>query len=273
MFKRLRFPIIFVVAVFFGGVLLSAGASADTGTIELKSGERLEKVNYTVDYDFKVIKLQLPGGDRNLSFLDIKKILDPSGKDITTSVLEPGSDQSWPPEEFGEPDGRKAKLWDFAARVAVNYSIPAGTYYQGLNPGIGFEGDVSVPVSKETAVRFSVSRSGVHYGNTGAFAATRMVMSIQSFAPMDWYFPRKGLTYLYGGVGIVRHTSSYGSFGSDATRPMVEGGGGGVTFFDRETGVGFDYSGAVGFVFGSQGSGAGLFFDLKLGLCLWIPHK
>ncbi|PWB73506.1 hypothetical protein C3F09_05230 [candidate division GN15 bacterium] len=262
-------------------VLLAATTSA--AVIETRSGERFENVTYTVDSYYKVVKFELAGAKKNLSFNDIKAIYDDQGKDVTVSVLGPYSppaQEKWQSEQAEVYREGRRKLWNLGFRAASNFTVPAGDYYEGINSGIGFEGDIILPLAREFSLRASVSRAGLKNAGTMinpaiGFHSMRYLLSAQYNVPSQKDNPYAGIFYMYSGLGAIAHTFSYGGVSTSETKFLTELGGGGVLFFTR--GVGIDYSVSMGMVMvGSNGYGTtqyGFLFDFKLGMAFWIPSK
>ena len=283
--RYIKTGIVISVMLLFGALTSADRASAAVGTIETKTGERFEKVTYAVDYDFKVIRMQLAGGEKNLSFLDIKLIQSSHGDDITPNILDAGSTAAEDMWQVGSSDnggGYRKQLWDFAFRLAGNFTIPGGDYYQGLSSGIGFEGDATLLVSREFALRLTLSRTGVRLNrgssfNGPSFHATKFLGAVERIIPFDRAGPGKGLSYIYGGLGSISNTASYGGMSASESKLLTEVGGGGVSFISE--GLGIDYSASFGLVWvGSQKYESssmhnGVLFDFKLGLSYWIAHR
>jgi hypothetical protein len=264
--------------------MISAGqAFSATGTIVTKTDERFENVVYTIDNIYKVLKFEVSGAKKNISFTDVKAVYDPQGKEITTEVLGGYSTplkEGWKSEDTKEYREGKKKLYDFGIRLAGNYTFPAGSYFEGLSAGIGFEGDIIIPVSREISIRATLSRTGIK--NTGeivssnvTFNGTRILASAQFNQPNNRNELNKGLWYAYSGIGVFTSTASLGVHSASETKLLLEGGGGVVAFLSD--GFGIDLGGSIGMIPVGSSPGYGVqyafLFDVKIGLTYWVFSK
>ena len=218
----------FTLAIF----LLLAPSLVRAGTasrIEIKNGTVFENVIYRVNNEYKVITIQQGDDKRNISFSDIAAILDSSGRDVTVDVL----DLDYTPPGTGErpirqidpatsPLGGRKHPYSFAIHAQPNLSLPIGDYYEGFTSGIGYGAEISIPVSREIAIRGTVSRSGMGPGNSlppGVdFSAWRYVISVQYYKWPRWRTGGKTLYFVYSGIGGISHTLSAGGERADLTK-------------------------------------------------------
>ncbi len=62
------------------------------------------------------------------------------------------------------------KYWNVGFRIGGNFSLPSGDWYEGVNSGIGYEGDFSVALTHQAVLRFRVSKSGINVDDNYFFA-------------------------------------------------------------------------------------------------------
>jgi hypothetical protein len=145
------------------------GQDVNTYTIILKTSERISHTRMEIFYDFEIIQIDQDGWKRSIPFEDIDKILDFYYEDVTyrflgnRHILKKG--ESWPPEEDLNSRLIRTRPWQYILGADANYSLPLGDYYEGIDPGIGFAGNMAVALSDQLGIRFRVSRSGMNDGD------------------------------------------------------------------------------------------------------------
>lgn len=216
------FVLTFLFLTFLSGSVLAA-----SGTVVLKSGERLDYTEYVVDYGFKVLKLTVQGEKRAVSFADIEAIVDLDGKDITNQVIgakyKSPAQQSFMSSRSEEYRRLSSKPWNFGIHFGGTFTIPSGDYYLGINEGIGWRGDVILPLNDMLALRGTVSMAGARInpseflGVGSAFTilssdldidVVRYFLSIQYFAPWRGGNIDKNYWFVYSGLGITSNSVS-----------------------------------------------------------------
>ena len=160
--KKIHF-LLFVVAVFFTA---NQALAATASLIELFDGTTYENVKFRADKSYKVISFKIDGKKKNISFTDISRILDNNGEDVTARYLGKYMKTSQAAQSeavetvkkredwLGETDPVREKynkpLWSVAFPVSVNFSIPAGSYYQGFKAGVGFTGEILIAINRKS---------------------------------------------------------------------------------------------------------------------------
>jgi hypothetical protein len=260
--------------------------AGNASRIELKNGTVFENVLYKVDNEYKVITIQQGDDKRNISFSDVAVIQDSSGRDVTVDVL----DLDYPPPGTGErpitpieaarpPRGGRKHPYSFAIHAQPNFSLPIGDYYEGFTSGIGYGADISIPVSREIAIRGTVSRSGMRPDNGLApgvsFSAWRYVISVQYYKWPRWRTDGKTMYFVYSGIGGISHTLSAGGESADFTKLTTVLGFGLMQQVSRNIGIEaggeFDavYIGASDYRYSYYGNVEyAWIMDFKLGLVL-----
>ena len=222
--------LVFVVAVFFtASQVLAATASL----IELFDGTTYENVKFRADKSYKVISFKIDGKKKNISFTDISRILDNNGEDVTARYLgkylrTSQTAQSEAVETvqkredwLGETDPVREKynkpLWSVAFPVSVNFSIPAGSYYQGFKAGVGFTGEILIAINRNLSLRGTVSKSGMQddlneiapgfriIDDNLKFNVWKYFISLQYSNGPNWSANKKMGLYGFGGIGAVSH--------------------------------------------------------------------
>ena len=316
-----------VVATFLLLLVAASPAFGAIGTIILNSGEQFDKVEYSVIQLYKVVKFKVEGKERAASFADIRTILDHEGNDITTQVLRgdyrkeettpaptpspevttntTGAKESWLESEHPVYTKSKTRPFGLALLTEGNFTAPAGDYYDGIGSGLGFGISVVIPVSRNLALRWTVSKAGskledsfvktiLPYGYTlvsddSKFSAWRYFLSVQyqqSYKPDRF---DKGYWYLYSGLGATTNgisghaiarddlTSDLYTFTivPDQNRFTTTFGIGGVSMLSRS--IGLSYAGDLDVIYvGSNGNGGiqyGYNFDLKCGLIFHLSFN
>ncbi len=284
-----------------------AAFGARASRIELKNGQVYEDVDFSVDDVYKVLTIKR--GDWKLSFSlpDIARIIDENGQDVSADYLrdyyeppEESQESDWLPEKEMQRKGYRMRPFDFGIRAGANFSFPTGDYYEGTKSGVGYGFDAIIPVTRNIAIRGTISRSGMQDDLKSYLAydvsvlddnlslnVWRYALSAQYYSWPGWRTGGSAMYYLYGGVGAISHkfsgtmtvqNRSTGEIGviyptGDAqTEFMFTYGGGLVAMLARQ--VGLEIGATVDWVFaGGQddqvyyGPGGNAFvLDLKAGL-------
>lgn len=294
----------FAVVSFLLAFALSAYAGAQQhGTILLKSGERIENVKFEINKFYKVIAVVEGNTKRNISFTDVQTIYDRDGFDITVDVIGgyyKSSEEKWQSQESPQYRSARTKPWAIAFRIGGNYSIPLGNYYEGIDPGIGYEGDLIIGLTRQLSLRATVSKSGMKLSNQFGFLsldpniiitrqemninAMRYLLSLQFQNYKYELSPGKGYIYSTSGLGFINHNLSaeiwYTSYGdpyydkledNEGKFIMNLGFGGGVVVTKN---VALDLGLTFDMIFlGSNQSGYATYayiLDLKLGAMVYL---
>lgn len=300
---------VFICSLLIVLFISSVAVAKDIGTVILKNGEKYENVVYAVDRVYKVIKFEYEDKKKNVSFIDIEAILNPDGEDITAKILKryyKPSRETWLSEESKIIKRARAKKWNTMFRLGGNYSIPSGDYYDGIEPGIGFGGNVHFAINHQIAIQILVSRSGMRvedsfgiyfydpnisilsqeYGIT----TIRYLFALEYYQYLDKTKTENSLWYFYSGLGAAAHTITMkATFQNDLTgeriyidesdnqsKFIISMGFGIVKMVSKELAVSFDanmdlvHAGTVeSRTYGNDVVYA-FIFDLKIGLALFL---
>jgi hypothetical protein len=302
--------------------------AAKASRVVLRDSTVYENVTFRVDNEYKVLELRRDDWKRTVSFTEVAAIVDESGVDVTEDYLEesfsplsqPGADAVPAPSGTGEmavtpltsgqsPPVKRRFPWEVGFVVRPNYSVPIGDFYDGITSGVGFDADVIIPVSKQLALRGTVSRSGIReeldkYLDPGydliaddlSMNTWRYLFSVQYYDWPRWRRGGKTMYYVYSGLGAINHRFTghmlvhdqagdldvvlYPTAGS-LTRFMTTLGCG-VTYKISPV-LGIDLGGSLDVVYlGSDAESGSLFysyygdvqtaliFDFKAGICLFL---
>lgn len=222
--------LLIVAAVFFTANQVWA---ATASLIELFDGTTYENVKFKVDKSYKIISFKIDGKKKNISFTDISRILDNNGEDVTArylgkymrtsqaiqseSVETVRKQEDW----LGETDPIREKynkpLWSVAFPISANFSIPAGSYYQGFKAGLGFTGEILIAINRNLSLRGTVSKSGMQddlkeiapgfkiIDDNLKFNVWKYYISLQFSNGPNWSANKKMGLYGFGGLGAVSH--------------------------------------------------------------------
>jgi hypothetical protein len=297
---------------FLGFVLvylcLVGSAFADKASrIELKGGEIYENVNFSVDEQYKLITIEKGDWKRPVSFPNILRIIDENGRDVTGDYLgeyykppEPIQKRDWKTEEIMEQEGYKKQPFGFGIRLGANYSFPVGDWYDGTKSGIGYGLDAIIPVTKNMAIRGTISRSGMQndlesmldpgvivLDDNLSMNVWRYAISGQYYKWPRWRTGGKLMYYFYVGLGAITHKFSgtmtvkepysgeiiiiYPTGGSQ-DKFMLTYGGGLVPMLTQRLGLELGltadlvFAGSTTDYYGYQRTQTAMVFDIKVGL-------
>ncbi|HBZ01028.1 MAG TPA: hypothetical protein DEO84_06880 [candidate division Zixibacteria bacterium] len=220
--KLLLPALAFLLAVLF---TLQANAK-DTATFKMKTGEEYKNTTFEVNDFYKTVLLKVDGQKINVSFSDIESITDQNGQDVSAKVLggnyHPQKEQ-WLSKESTEIQKARAKAWKAIITFGGNYSMPAGDYYDGIDAGIGFGGDLRIAINNQFAIQLIISRSGMKLGNDIhlisydpnvtilnedlAIHTTRFEVAFNVFQPFSRINDPRSMFYGMVGLGAARHTT------------------------------------------------------------------
>lgn len=79
-----------------------------------------------------------------------------------TEAKSPPPSTGWRSEQDSVYLAARRKPWSVGFRFGGNFSIPSGSWFRDVNSGIGFDGDVTVFLTREIAIRFRYSRAGLN---------------------------------------------------------------------------------------------------------------
>lgn len=221
---------------------LSAAIRARRGTVVLVSGERFERVRIEVKQRFRVIRFFYEGDERIIGFQNIESILNSRGEDVTKDFLgepkrirneprltlpnraPPPTEETWLSETDPLITQTRIKRWQFALSAGSNYSFPVGSYYDGIQRGVGFGGHMVIAASYRFGVRLSLSKSGIDVDpdqvfhtpfpdlrvvdQTARMKAWRYELAVQYYYHPDRDGPDNSMFYFYSGAGAISHSVS-----------------------------------------------------------------
>jgi hypothetical protein len=218
--RKSKIPVIFLVLV-----IAPLAAAYDFGSIKLKSGEEYKDVEFTVNDVYKTIQVDYEDQKLNVSFSDIEMITDRDGRDITGRIIggyyKP-TQENWLSERSKRVIASRAKPWNSILSFGGNFSFPAGSYYEGIKSGPGFDGDIRIAINNQFALQFILSRSGMRVGddihvisfnpdisvlddNVGIHA-TRYEVALNVYQPFSRVRDPISMWYGLFGLGAVTHT-------------------------------------------------------------------
>jgi hypothetical protein len=267
-----------VLPIFFSLSSFSAVASK----FQLRDGTVYENVTFKVNNVFKVVTISKDDWKKDVSYTDIELILDEQGTDITADQIgiygnkliekDTSRGETWESKSDPVVKSRQKPLWSGTISVGSNFSSPLGDYYDGISSGVGFGGALAFAVSRNLAIRLSVSKSGMKenadeiYPNSVLLEDNLKLNAWRYFVSLEYYgglkrdVRRKTMYYLYSGLGAISHNFS----GSITVRDLADNqiylvtpSSDGETKFTSTTGLGL-----VVFLSNSMGLELGMTGDL-----------
>jgi hypothetical protein len=211
----------FFMVLYFSHPAFAAQASR----IELMDGKVYENITFTVDNEYKIITIKVGDWKQEVSFPDIARIYDQEGKDVTAEYLgeyyrPPQEGQKKGVAEEPRPRRYRKRPFNFGFSAGTNYSFPGGDYYNGITSGLGFGADIIIPVTKNVALRGTISKSGMKV-DLKAWApgfiileddlkinAWRYLVCAEYYHWPRWKTGGKVLYYFYTGFGAISHSFS-----------------------------------------------------------------
>ena len=117
------------------------------------------------------------------------------------------------------------KLWNVGFRIGANFSVPLGDYYEGIEAGVGYEGDFMVAVTNNIALRATVSKAGLKWKYQFGYysldpnyefieqdfslSVIRYLFAVQYYNRIDRETPGRSIWYAVTGLGATVHKSTY----------------------------------------------------------------
>lgn len=243
-FIHLAFAAVALVVICLQPAQATTG-KAQIATITMKDGTVYEKVSFSIDNYYKILKIEYPDGKKNLSFGDVASIVDADGNDITQELLKIGpsekpekeptvgtelqrekGDEGWLSDNHEVHVKAREKFWKAGFSIGSNYSFPLGDYYEGATGGLGFQIELIIPVSSYIAIRGTVSKAnwGTESGlvdyyydsysgysvsaNNYDFSAMRFFVSGQYYHCKNSPISGTAIPYAYTGLGAIKQTIS-----------------------------------------------------------------
>ncbi|MEW6411377.1 MAG: hypothetical protein AB1483_02760 [Candidatus Zixiibacteriota bacterium] len=197
--------------------------TTEKGTITLKDSTVYENVSYTVDRRLKTISFKFENKKKVVSFTDVTVIVDSNGEDVTESVVgdhyRQRGGETWKSADSDVHREARRKLYKIGFSWGGNYCFPLGDYYEGFQSGFGFDGNIIVPFTHNTAFRASISYAGIRPEDGLAYLVTdnyvdfyllddynistwKYSLSAQFYGAFNRDEPSV-LYYVYGGFGGV----------------------------------------------------------------------
>ncbi|MFH1701010.1 MAG: hypothetical protein ABIE07_10515 [Candidatus Zixiibacteriota bacterium] len=223
---------------------------------------KIDKVYKTVK-----VKLPDGETEKNFSFSNIDAIYDSDGKNLAPRLLgrwyvpkteftpessseiidsvsssEDTSDNSRQPETMPKNNRQNSnwlseesdhykhltrRLWNAAFRFGGQYSVPLGSWFQGINSGPGFDITSMFSITHQIAIRFDFTKSGLNvsenyisfYSMDPSFSIVdqKTTMGVHRFYVSGVYYNRFDrnrldggtIFYAWSGLGAAVHKMSY----------------------------------------------------------------
>ncbi len=185
--------------------------------------------------------------------------------------------KTWLSENDEAYKAAHASPWSVGLRLAANYSVPVGDYYDGVKSGIGYEGDLLIGLTRKIALRMSASRSGAKWDDdmhlvlddpAAVVLKDDLSLAIWRFSLAAQYHGRLqkdrddgSLAYVYAGLGVAVHNLDaevtwldtgddlvYTGSDSDSQTKLMTSLGGGLTAMVGPR-IGVDLSAEVDVIF------------------------
>jgi hypothetical protein len=174
--KRDYFLIIKIGTILGFLLCLSINCQAgDTVTVVTYS-QKYSEVTYKIDHTGTKMLLFLTDGETEVSISDIRFIVNKDGDDVTKLILGnadiPKStplkkntpvkalikEQNLQPKVIIKQKKEVPKLpWDLAIQIGPSFCFTGSEYYRGIERGVGYQGELHLPVYQANAIRFSIS--------------------------------------------------------------------------------------------------------------------
>ena len=157
--------LILIAIVFLSLPALSA--AKDLYTITLKDGTTYELALCHVNEANKTIFLEHSEIKDTVSFREVRSIVDVNGCNVTYSILGDDTERalleasSQPLPEIRRPKDAPTMNWTLGINVDVTRCMPSNSYYYGTKPGTGFGAEFVLAVSRNTALKAAIHKSGV----------------------------------------------------------------------------------------------------------------
>jgi len=211
--------------------------------IELHDGTVFNDVSFSVNNEYKTIKIIIDDNEQSVSFTDIAIIRDADGNDVTADYIGsyyvpadkqaeiPADKQEAKPETKPEEKQevwisketdtyRKTKQAKYQVSFGIdgNFSIPMGEYYEGFTSGIGLGGNITIPVTNNIAIKAIISKSGVKasggtdkitgqpYNDILDISVWRYFLNVQYYSQPKHKEGKRNIFYTYTGMGAVSHS-------------------------------------------------------------------
>ncbi len=283
---RKSYFLIFITTTALLSLLPVCVFAVDTATITLKDGTVYEDVSYFVNNRHKTIEISMDPGSRTVSFIDVERIVNGKGENVTKLVLgghyKPENSETGKSEADEVYARARRKLWNIGISFGGNYCFPMGDYYDGLASGPGFDGDIFVALTHNLALRASVSYASISPDDNLAFIATddyadsylldnysfsswRYFLSAQYYYRPDRTTPGKVIYFLYSGLGAVTDkTSADQTYLADDPADEYT-----IRIKDSETNFGTVFGAGLNYMFEPK---IGLYVGAKLNL-VWRSHS
>ncbi len=219
--RKFKFIIILCSLILLPSIL----RASDPVNIVLKSGEKYENVSYKIDRVNGLITLEKDGWEKDIRIWNVQSITDINGVDITNKLLGvsrgPDSD-IWRSENSEVVRQARRLAWTATLRFGGNYSFPMGDYYDGINSGIGFGGDIRIAVSENIAIKAVVTKTGLTLSNDIhlmtipevtilsedlSFSALKFLIGGEYYRHFDITKQDLSMIYLFWGLGAISHTT------------------------------------------------------------------
>ncbi|MBI5266425.1 MAG: hypothetical protein HY851_04250 [candidate division Zixibacteria bacterium] len=261
-------------------VLLSvSNIRAATGSVTLRSGEKLDRVNLVVDAGSGVLTVHGNGWVRQFKPHDIIAVTDTSGRNITADIFTNlGRSDLIDSLKLIDSDSLASlesqsrvhrRPYGIGLGVAGILNLPQGEFYTDFEGGAGFAGDVRIPASRSVALKLMVLRGGA--SSRGNFAFTRGFLALELHRPCESIWKSRSIWYFDAGLGVSvgnkpRATWAGGSYKKLGSSRFAVVGGFGMLLLLID-GIALDLSGNMDLLFG-DGVINGTDMGLKVGIAV-----
>lgn len=219
-------------------ILLSTMAfgTEGSGTVVLTSGERMEKVVFSTNDEYKVLEVYFSEDDvRRFSYNQVASIHDLSGNDITDDVL--GGRYSTPewvdtPRADSVIAAANMRPWNFGLSLGGNFDIPLSEYYQGIESGAGFGVTALIPATDDVVIRAGFDMAGMGFdedleaifGAGGAeidFTVRRYLIGLEYIFGKNEVLDLPNYWRVYTNLGMISHKIEGTQFDPGTGQPIA----------------------------------------------------
>lgn len=221
-----RCAIVAVFILIFTSPDLCARAKKYEGTIVTKDSTWYESVAFDADTYFKVLVIDTDEGEITVSFTEIEAVYDMEGNDVTNLIMGNNYREGPIPRASLTSEERRVSRimpWRIAFTAGTGYGVPIGDYYEGIDGGFEFEGNLRIAVSNNYSIRLSVGMTRlaapdefyfysvdpdvVIYDQSINFDAWRYMIGIQQ-TEFTNVLKKTNFWYFYASIGAVKHKLS-----------------------------------------------------------------
>ncbi len=192
--------------------------------IKLTDGTILQGCDYNTDERFKTIDIICGEKKTTVSFTEVARIVDDAGRDVTEKYLgdyyrpretaQEGEVKAWSEIDGRETHVRRSRPFGAGFAAQGFYRFHFDNYFDGINHGIGFGGDVVLTIDNHQALRLGLSQGsfgteprlspGVRVvSNDLSYNVTQFFVAFQYYDWPRWRTNGTFMWYLYSGIGVT----------------------------------------------------------------------